>query len=650
MAEENSPDWKNINVDLFKECQEQLKLDEFLYNEEKFDSYKSTYALDVNSPRIDPHLLARGLFSYSDIVAQGIVLPNENVSLDEIRGILGKLFDLQVSLLDGYSVYQTILMSVYANGFFEIKNELLKNCVFCFQKCWSSVEKYANTVFPGSNSYWTVCSDFDKNIPENIPEKEVILEYLQKFQNEHPEAKDICQVSIFELELADYIQYFPAREQPAFPENDSMVQVSSDLGIYPSIHYRKLIYHSPPSKVPLFNHEVSIQKTIDFLKTAKELQQFPKSTTFLDIIVNVFNWGYTHQDAISFARVLIGGYVTQGIEQTYYHETKQIDFLKQELKRFRVPDSIFKTKEFPSYANLAFKCMDSMVHILVAPLAYAHAALSKFIMASWGEVERAFLTLESMVAPSWHYPSTGIKETDQILKTSTMLWFSPISVKLVEIYITLGFATDTYGKDDHAIAAILLEYAYKTQSFITERKHIFDTIMAAADKKKNSKNKNKHITLKQSDYSNQKLPPDYYVNKAKCQYFHGCFHLARWLYKKGIIPPHQGIFFDPVNSYWERVTNPNNMYVIEVMTKEDFAKQYDYENVSEDEIANEAKQRFDYAKTLLMYAIKTEGKSELITQTLKTIITTYCIFNIKPGETVSITYTSPGEICYAIQK
>ena len=643
-------DWKDLNLDLFNKCREQLKVDEFVYSDERFDSYKLMSALDVNSPRIDPHLLAKGIFSYSDIVSKGITLPNENISFDEIRGILGKLFDLQVSLFDGFNVYQTVLISVYANKFFEIKNELLKYCIYCFQKCWSSVEEYANNIFPGSNAYWTVCDHFDNNIPEDIPEKQEIIDFLQNFEKQNPETKDICQLSLFELELADYIKYFPTKEQPVLPEGDSMVQLSSEIGIYPSIHYRKLPYHSPPTKIVIYNHEQAITKTNEFLKIAKELQTFPKLTTFIDIITNVFEWGYSHKDAISFARVLLAGFITQGKEQTYYHETKQIDFLKHELANYRVPDPLFKLNEFPSYANLAFKFMDSIIHILVAPLAYAHAALSKYLMASWGEIERAFLSLETVVAPSWHYPATGIKETDQILKTSTMIWFSPISVKLVEFYITLGFATETYGKDDHANAALILENAYRTYTFVSDRKLIFNSIMAAADKKRKTQKK-KHITLKPSEYSvKQGFPPDYYVNKAKREYFSGCFHLSRWLYKKGIIPHHTGIFYDASNTYWDRAMNPNRMFSIEVLPKEDFASEFNYENVPEEEIAKQAKQKFDYAKSILMHAIQTEGKSDLITNMMKTIITTYCVFNIKPGETVNISYNTPGEICYSIKK
>ena len=638
-------EWKTLDRELFVKCTEQLKIDEFMFTDQ-MNTHDIMSALEVNSKRIDSQLLAKGLFDLSDLIASGITFPDEKITFDEIRGIIGKLFDLQISRFCGHSIYQTTLISVYVSKKLEIKNKLLKYVTNAFCHVISSVEEYVNKSLLNSNAYWTMTRDYANYMQDLIDEGE-IRAFLNKEKENNKEISDIIDTALYELDFAKYIKEFPNSDVPELPEN--FVKISSELGVHPTIHFRKLPVHSPPAKVDIYDHEKSIEIFKEFLGMCKEVRNFKECETVEEILDFAFNWGLSHKSAVSLVRILIAGHVLQEEGETYYHKVKAADFLKKDITRYKIPDTFFKHEDYSIIARNIVYFLDNVLHAFLGPVAYAQASFNKALFPEWNSIERGIIALEQAVGKNWSYPITGSKDLDQIIKMTTILWCAPIATKLTQFFVKLGFESDTYNSDDYPIGAVILASSYRTQLFVSDRKMKYEAVIKAEQHKKNPKKR--HVTLKQADIDKFiSIPDDFFDSRALHHYMLGCFHLMRWCFKKGAIKPHRGIFHDPVATYYERASNPNQMFSIECMSKEEYGQLFTYKNVPEERIVADAKAHFEQAKKFLMDGMTQQGKTEARTNLLRSIIIALSVFMWKEGMKVEVSFPAPGDMKFTLIK
>lgn len=630
--------WTEIKLDLFKDCQNAMTYQDFIYTE-AMNSADSMTSLEACMPRIDSHLLSKGLFEVSDVINSGAVIPNKDATIDQIRQICGKLFDLQFTRLQGYSILQTTLVSIYMNNGFTIENDLLKHVVDSFAIATLAIEAFATKTIQNSNSYWTATNKYETKMRK--ANKDESLQFLQQYKKDHPENSDVVDCALFEIEFADYLDQYPKKSLPDFPE---YVKESSDIGLFPQIHYRDLSIHSPPCRVDIVPHEEAITKFKEFLVGIKEVEQVEERTTFEEIIDLGFNWRRNHQDCISFLVFLFIRKIVQTDEDTVFGKYNIKTFIINDIKRYHPPQTMSTHHDFPTIARNLLVFLDSALRCVCGPMSYDHAFLSKYLFGLWVTIEKHLVSLEQYQASSWNYITSGIKEYDSVIKSVMILWTTKISIKLTEYMVYLGFQVDVYNNDDHCTMALILQTMAKDAAIIYERETILRAMYSAAEHRKG---KNKRMEVQKFI----RIMPEINISRARAAYFEACFHALRWAYKKNLLlNTNKGQFFNPGKTYQARVSPANQSFAIEFPSIEDYMKMYDFENVPEADLTKLALDKFNEAKKMISEVIQLYGKTPERMAILKDIISSSSVlYGYKDGMSVSVKYPDVGTMSVSLQ-
>ncbi|EAY15766.1 hypothetical protein TVAG_188170 [Trichomonas vaginalis G3] len=629
--------WAELDLGLFKTCQDSMIYQDFLFTD-GMNSESSMTSLEVNMPRIDNHLLTKGLFSVSDVLKSGAIVPNKDITMSQIREVCGKLFDLQTTRLQGHSILQTTMISIYTNKQFTIENELLNHIVSAFVVALRAIESISEKVLTNPNSYWAMTNKYVSKLRE--VNKVETLEFLTKYKAEHPEDSDLIDCALFEIDFADYIFNYPNEPVPKLP---NYIKESSEIGIYPQLFFRDLSIHSPPSHVDILTHEKAIEIFQDFLKSLNEIHEIKECTTIEEIVDLTIDWSKKNQNCLNFLIILFIRRIVQS-EGTIFNKHNISTFLTSDLSRYHVPKSIFSHKDYPNISKNMFIFLESFLKCASGPFAYAHAVLSKYIFNIWVQIGRSFISLEQLASATWKYPITGNKEYDGVIKTAMILWTTKISIKLTHFFVYTGFQVDVYNDNDHATMATILRTCAKDAAIIYERETVLKAVYTA--------NEHRSGKSKKVDASRYiVVMPEIALWRAKASYFEACFNLSRWAYKKDIfVGVNKGKFFNFGKTYQERVMHPDQVFALEFPTESQFLEEFNFDNVSEDQLKNIAIAKFNEAKKFLSDAIILYGKTPDRLDFLRDIITSSSVLlGYKDGMHVKVIYKDLGLMSFALE-
>ena len=537
-----SIEWETIPIERFLECKNQLKYDEMIFNN-NMNTRLSMSSLEVNSPRIDGHYLAKGMHEICDFINSGIEFPNENITMDEIREIIGYFVDLQVSRLDGFNSFQNILISVYVHREYEIKNDFFKNVIHSFLSAFCSVENYINNHLKNSQSFWTKNEEV-KNLVHQY-DKKLIKEFFQNYKENNSNVNDIINFCLFEIEFSDYIDSNFNLLPPKIPE---FPLATSTIGIIHSIHFRDLPYHSPPAKQQIPDHKIAIEQFISLLNFLPEIINFPKTESFSILLDNAYKWGQNHPNLLIFGRMLLYGFIYQpNPKTTFFNELTLINYLKRDFKNHHIKPEILDLdlEQTTSFLNSFELFLENTLRGFLMPIQFLQGIFTKIILHIWGYIQKILASLEISLKSKLNLPKINIPEFDQLLNKSTLIWSTKIAYQFSNYYFELSYQCKVFLPHDLIFTSIIQKNIIESYLTILEKEKNLNSAYNLFEKKK-EKGKKRIGILKSQDIKRNSLEDTILEIESKIllNYYYSCYYLMILGYKNNSIEKHPGQFYN----------------------------------------------------------------------------------------------------------
>ena len=620
-----------VDLALFQSCREALKQDEIISKD--LDLKQMMMGLDVGNPRIDCHLIAHGIFTIDDAIKAGIPIPDENITDDEIRKVIGYLFDCQVARLDGFSFFQTILTCVYLNREYQIKNPKLRTLVYGFIPALRAIERLGRSV---DNPNW--CLNRQKSTENLLPDVDIDKLREELAELEKGPLSDAAKFVQFELELEKYLNSF--FESPTDIEFIEPPQFSEKLGFVPEIHYRKLTYHTPPQKIEIKDHADAIKAFADFLNDMKRIQAFPEFVSVRKLLNDAFEWSWNRKSALLFARLMLVKKIFPDLSDSFLIHGKQLpDVFQRELTSFHCPPEAFANEKFEwiqkEIAALCYRCF--YANVCFAP--QAHAVNDSNILRAWGIAMQHVRLYENEAMKNVVVPKVTFNDWIQLLKSSMSFWCFGPSTDLIRHQIMLGIYNEVYNELDYAAIFAALSEVYACASSSMAKERIVEAVYAVNAKKKKSKS-GKVLALRDIDI-HKAIKEESVVEltmKAMSELMAGCFHYVRLLDKIGAMKLKPPLFYHRRAVYKSRISVFQDIQLVKLWDYDHFEASYDVSKASEEELKSLILSKFNAAKADLAKANKIEPNEKLVDLVRQIVMNSLVMNTWKPGAKVHITF------------
>ena len=276
-------EWTPVDVNLFKQCQQDLKYNELIASE-NFDSKDAMNGLDISNSRLDGFVFGIGHSTLKELQASGFIYRDADLNEEELSGICGKFLELQISRFNGISPISNVLQSVYFDSIDSIQHPILKYMFKVFSHVQFLVEQFimknrsirTNSwiLFPEYDSFFKYSKDLEFEF-ETIKENQTIPE-------------DISEVLKFELSLINRFKdpfngmlYLPKK----FPTKDNLIGIDE--------------YHSYTHCSPGSPPKALLIPTIDKIPSeiqcfVEDINAFPtflrKDISLYNLLENIIEW------------------------------------------------------------------------------------------------------------------------------------------------------------------------------------------------------------------------------------------------------------------------------------------------------------------------------------------------------------------------
>ena len=585
-------EFKKIPLSSFIECQEKLAYDEMLFTGD-MNAFESMSALDVERPKIDCHMMAKGLFTIKELLDNGFYLPDEKITNEELRKICGYFLDVLEARMDGNTIFQTTLMCAYMHKEYEIKNPFLKVVIQSFSAISCAIEKFVNGISNTSLSYWAH-SDAIEGIVQEF-EISKTKEALKQFENE--ETKDITSFCSFLLEFAEFLEKFPEDHSAKIPELPKFIEESEKIGFTENLHLRDLTTRAPPTKLQIKDHKTAVELFKKAFDDMKEIIALPKPSNVVESISQASNWSFNHQDTMMFVRLVrIGMALGFKSDSYYFYGDSIVDVFKKELIEFHTADNVFAHSDFKTIASNIRVFLLHAMRALYLPYSYFCSTMSKNVFQLWMKIQESNINVEMNVAHP--KPKTKFAGTEQILKTTICTWGEFIGAQVGIEFVKHYFRSGCLINDDMPFISLVLESVYSTIAGAYEKKRTLDAIYSVFEHRKGSKRA--PPPMSSADIDNKKKPesPEELTAKGMSALWGATYNATKFCITTKALKPKESMFFDPMKLYENRFSMISKLREIKIMN----AKQYEFSFKQPESVASVQK-KYTNARSIIKKAM-----------------------------------------------
>ena len=569
-------EFKKIPLSLFAECQEKLSYNEMIFTND-MNAFESMSALDVGKPKIDCHMMAKGIYTIKELLDNGFYLPDEKITNDEIRKICGYFLDVLEARMDGNTVYQTTLMCTYMHKEYEIKNPFLKAIIQSFSAISCAIEKFVNGIVGSSLSYWAHSEAIEEIVQKfEIPE---IKKALKQFEND--ETKDIIAFCGFLIEFAEFLEKFPGDNSVKIPELPQFIEESENIGFTENLHLRDLTTRAPPTKLQIKEHKIAVELFKKAFEDMKEIIALPKPNTVVESITQASNWSFDHQDTLMFVRLVrIGMALGFKSDTQYFYGNNIVNIFKKELAEFHTADNVFAHVDFKAIASNIRVFLLHAMRALYLPYSHFCSTLSKTVFQLWSKIQESNINVEMNI--SRPRPKTKFAGTEQILKTTISTWGEFIGAQLGIEFVKHYFRSGCLLNDDMPFISLVLESAYSTIANAYEKKRTIDAIYSVFEHRKGSKRTPPPMSLDDIDKRKKPESPEELTAKGMQALWGATYNATKFCVATKALKPKESMFFNPLKLYENRYSMITKLREVKIMN----IQQYEFSQKQPESVAS----------------------------------------------------------------
>jgi hypothetical protein len=620
-----------VSTDLFRECSELLQFDEIL--SAGIDTKASMTALDLGNPRIDSHLIAGGIFDISDL--SSAFLPDESITGDEMRQIVGFLFDCQVARLGGFSLLQNVLTCVYLQHNFVVKNAVLRTLLYAFVPAQVEIEAFGrragNMFQPGWKIEHTDSVSFLPAVDIDDVERELL-----RLRVVESGLRDLVEFALFQIRFARYLL---AGEGPL--DFVAPPPVAAPIGFVPEIHYRHLPIHTPPPRQYIPAHDEAQRVFEGFLADLAGIASFPRVRSIRELVRRSYEWSQAHVDALNFTRMWFLNHIFPRGDTPVIYDEPFGDWFRRDLLDRHCPSLSFEHEKFNSITEQMFSLAQQTVRACVVPSMQGHRTFCDQICRVWGYIQQTFVHYRLELVRANVLPNMSFEEHATILQNPFTIWSVLPAADITRYVFELGIASGIYGERDWPFLFAALGEAYSAIAQFSQKTRILDAIYAASAKNKPNRKSGRVLPLRDADVGKALAPetPEELDAAGLSDHLFGCFHIVRFCRKVGAAAPlSEMLFYNEKDVYEERIRAVSTLLQVGVWKYDQFATAFQYENHSADELKDIASNRLKKAKAELVKAVQA-GKTPAREKMLRAVVvTSLTLAQWKPGQTMDITW------------
>lgn len=474
--------WLDVSIDIFKESKEILKYNEILLKPDELNIYDAMSALDVGKPKIDCHLMANGIFTVKDAVEKGVYLPDEKITIEEIKKIIGYYLDATAARIEGNNMFQTILLCIYAHKEYEIKNDLLKCVIHSFIIFHRSVEEFVGRKGKIFSNVWVRSDDasgyYNAVHVTNFEETKALVD---KFKQDSS-LTEITDVLSWLLDCSMFFSNFPNHELPQTP---TFVKESEPIGFTQSLHLRDLPVNAPPTLMQVKSHDKSIETIERCFSYIRDIISFPEEESLLDLFSSVSNWSFDHNDCPILPRIVYFIRILGSSDSSKIYE-KDIDvFVNDELARSNIP-------------TLRRGDLTQLFSIIIEQLLRTFVMPNTFCCHQTRTMLKICYCLEQFPPETIISPKAKVDQPShtRILESIYVIWGQELKLNIILHFIRNEIKSEIYTENDYPFLGFLLHHVYDYLAEMVDRRGTAHAIYTIYNHRtKNSKrNKGKLTT------------------------------------------------------------------------------------------------------------------------------------------------------------
>lgn len=628
-----------IDRSLFERCKQEMKYDEFMFTDD-FNSKSAMSSLEVGGPRLDAHLMAAGHYSVADIQKHTELL-DSNLTNEQIFGICGKFFDLQISRIQGYCLLTNILTSCYIQKDYEVQHPLLNFLFKLFSHVSYKIEKFTFDHRVNA-SFWSFNKDYQQFLTLQ-DEAELQNEYSQLFIPD--ELKGLIE---FEFNLSRLIDN---PHKAVMNESINIPEATNDIGLDKFLHYRDAPPSTPPAKQQIPSHEKAIAIAKHFVKEINQLSEvIPGELRIVDLVSRISDWNEA-SDHVALTRfILISRILDYDPNQPedapksqfdFFHLIDATTYIRNELTPFNVHPKFFTGPKYAAFVDSFKSIFSTFVKHLVLPIPTAHAYFSE-------EGVRYFSYLQSLAYEAFQ---TSVKEADlpkcvnkDHQKAASMIiayWSTQIASEVLVKHYRWGYKSNVYSLKDIHITL----YAMQTAARMAIISYSQSRIACGVYRVKNSKKNVKTWHRKEADVNRLIPEPSlhelYYL--ALEELFASCFKIARLAKEWNSFDKlDNGLFFNEEFVFKSRTAVSGHLLHFNTLAYDDFLKDMSTKPFTEkpEILISEASKSFQSAKEALQRYMKASGVINVEIQQMLRCIVTNSLFlrNFNPNVKIRVSY------------
>lgn len=632
----NDSDWNLLDKEIFDKCVKQMTYQDFLVTE-TFDAKKSMNALVVGSERLDAHVIQGYIHDISDAAKSGAYLPDENITNEEMKKILGYLFDCQVARFAGNSLFQTILTCIYIHKDYIINNVFFLNLIKAVTASIVAVENFAAIHFPYDSPIWSFIEDSLDYFKEfNYDD---VLEYFNKIKGSEEYDQELVNFALYELQFANYINNYLTVPPPM---DFSILDKSEPIGFFAMLHYRDLPTHTPPGTMIIPEHTQSIKIFTDMMSLIKSFETYAHPKTTRDLICDFTNWGLKNKDSIALPRIILFATIfPNGPDKLIFSQPIQ-DFLIEEFLLLHIPKQFFDTPKSPTYRDHLFSdhiysFVYKMLRSALMPPSIAYSTLSTTLCKSWAMIQRYSYGLQTENLKSSMFPRTNNENYTEIISNPMSLWGLYAAAEIARLYFEIGIDTDIYNVNDYAGVFIGLNSVYKTLTICKQKQDLINACF-----KLNSRQKKKHTVLKMQDIKRefQIENPEELELVALADFMEGNFHMMRFCDKTQSMKFKRGVYYKAERTYKSRISSLLELHSVLIMPPENFSILYNFDNISSNKLKADAIRKWNDSKESISKTVSMRGEKTPVVQTLLRciVMSSIALSKWKEGDQLKISF------------
>ncbi|KAH0791314.1 hypothetical protein GPJ56_004782 [Histomonas meleagridis] len=544
-----------------------------------------------------------------------------------------------MSRLEGYSIFQSILTCIYIHKDYQIKNEILKSIIFSFTYATLTIEEYAIKYSIINSAIWT--QDF-KELEEikkyfneyNIEEE---ISKIEKLKSENPQLSDILDFCQYEVNLAKYVENPTSIEPPTAP---NYPKDSAAIGFCMTIHNRQLPSHCAPSKLQIPDHETACSLCTQMLSDLSSLREYPRSTNTSDLIATASNWSISHQNALTFVRIVLYSIIFPQSDDQLIFETSALKLLEHEFQQYHVPTSILKAtlidqKQFDSQYYFFVK---HCIRALIQPICCAHRILSEYTLKCWGHIQQITHELQLKAVNSNHFPKVTSDSYRYLIANPTIHWSRLTSLILSDTYIKFAIISNLYNANDYGTIFSNLSSIWSKFSEYYENERTVQSIYTIHQRRKGNRSaiSTQDIQRQRKEESIQEIEAQAYS-----LYMDASFQVMRLINKENLYNKVNGMFTCQQKIYEERTSALRYFIQPIAIPYNNFQALYEAKNLPLNVLRNEITRKFNSAKEMIAKATKINGgkRSKWQTEILMNIVkSSIALSKWKEGERINVKF------------